>query len=171
VTAATEAPAGTTQVYRVYIKASPQRIWEAITEPEWTEKYGYGGRGVYDLRPGGKYTGYASEAMQSMGSPEVAVDGEVIESDPPTRLVMTWRMKMDETMIAEGFKRLTYEIFEIGDGVSRLTLTHELDGAPNLAMLLSGAWEQPGRGGAGGGWSWVLSDLKSLLETGARMAG
>ena len=54
----------TTQVYRVYIKATPQAIWDAITKPEWTERYGYGGRGEYDLRPGGSYRGYASEEMQ-----------------------------------------------------------------------------------------------------------
>jgi hypothetical protein len=81
---------------------------------------------------------------------------------------MTWRMLMDPDMIAEGFTRLTYEIEQIQDGVSRLTLTHELDKAPRLSTLLSGAMENEG---AGGGWAWVLSDLKSLLETGKPLAG
>jgi len=52
----TSADVATTQVYRVYIKASPQKIWDAITTPEWTEKYGYGGRVQYDLRPGGRWS-------------------------------------------------------------------------------------------------------------------
>jgi uncharacterized protein YndB with AHSA1/START domain len=162
----------TTQVYRIYIKASPQAIWDAITKPEWTEKYGYGGRGEYDLRPGGAYRGIASEAMKAAGVqmgrpvPDVVVDGEVIEADPPHRLVQTWRMLMDEDMASEGFTRLTYEIAEGKGGVSKLTVIHELEGAPKLAVLLSGGLEEMG---AGGGWSWVLSDLKTLLETGGSL--
>lgn len=162
----TAATTETTQVYRVYIKATPEAIWEAITRPEWTERYGYGGRGVYELRPGGSYRGYTSQAMRAAGAPEVAVEGEVIEVDPPRRLVQTFHMVMDEAMTAEGVTRLTYEIEEGKGGVSRLTLIHELEGAPNLALLLSGGFEDQG---AGGGWSWVLSGLKTLLETGASL--
>ena len=159
----------TTQVYRVFIKATPQAIWDAITKPEWTERYGYGGRAQFDpdLHAGAAYRGYTSEAMRSMGAPEVAVDGEVVEADPPRKLVQTWRMVMDEAMAAEGFTRLTYEIAEGPNGVSKLTVTHELEGAPTLAVLLSGGMEEMG---AGGGWSWVLSDLKTLLETGKPLA-
>ena len=162
----------TTQVCRVYIKATPQAIWDAITKPEWTERYGYGGRGEYELRPGGGYRGLASEAMKVAGvqmghpTPDVVVDGEVIEADPPHKLVQTWRMLMDEDMAAEGFTRLTYEIAEAKGGVSKLTVIHELEGAPKLALLLSGGMEEMG---AGGGWSWVLSDLKTLLETGGSL--
>ena len=97
----------TTQVYRVYIKATPQAIWDAITKPEWTERYGYGGRVEYDLRPGGAYRALASEAMKAHGGPDVVVDGEVIEADPPRKLVQTWRMLWDPEMAAEGFTRLT----------------------------------------------------------------
>jgi uncharacterized protein YndB with AHSA1/START domain len=153
----------TTQIYRVYIKAKPEAVWDAITKPEWTEKYGYGGQADYDLRPGGHYRGIASEEMRAMGAPEVAVDGEVIEVDPPYRLVQTWRMAMDPEMTAEGFTRVTYEIEETKGGSTRLTVTHDLEGAPKLAALVAGELEDTG---AGGGWSWVLSDLKSLLETG-----
>ena len=85
----------TTQIYRVYIKAKPEVVWDAITKPEWTEKYGYGGQADYDLRPGGHYRGISSEEMRAMGAPDIAVDGEVIEVDPPHRLVQTWRMAMD----------------------------------------------------------------------------
>ena len=167
-TAATETNVNATQVYRVYIKATPQAIWDAITSAEWTQRYGYGGQARWDpeLKPGATYRGLASEAMRSMGAPEVAVDGEVIEADPPHRLVQTWRMLMDDSMVAEGFTRLTYEIAEGKGGVTKLTLTHELEGKPQLALLLSGGMEEMG---AGGGWSWVLSDLKTLLETGSSM--
>jgi uncharacterized protein YndB with AHSA1/START domain len=168
-TAPTGPPLETVQVYRVYIKATPEAIWDAITKPEWTERYGYGGRGVYDgLQPGSSYRGYTSEVMRSVGAPDLAIDGEVIEADPPRRLALTWRMVMDETMIAEGFTRLTYEIEPAGGGVTKLTVIHDLTGAPTLQLLMSGGLES---GGAGGGWSWVLSDLKTLLETGAGLAG
>jgi len=162
----------TTQVYRVYIKATPQAIWDAITKPEWTEKYGYGGRSEYDLRPGGAYRALASEAMKKAGAemgyptPDVVNDGEVIEANPPHKLVQTWRMLMDEGMAAEGFTRLTYEIAETGPGVSKLTVTHDLEGAPRLALFVGGEMESDG---AGGGWSEVFSDLKTLLETGRGM--
>jgi uncharacterized protein YndB with AHSA1/START domain len=157
----------TTQVYRVYIRATPEAIWDAITKPEWSAKYGYGGRVEYDLRPGGPFTAYTSEEMRSMGAPDVAIDGEVIESDPPRKLALSWRMVMDEGMAAEGFTRLTYEIEPVDGGVTKLTLVHDLEGAPRLANLLAGNLESQG---AGGGWSWVLSDLKTLLESGAPMA-
>ncbi|MDQ1605570.1 MAG: hypothetical protein QOE01_3418 [Actinomycetota bacterium] len=157
----------TTQVYRVYIKATPEAIWDAITDPDWTERYGYGGRVEFDLRPGGRVIGYTSPAMREQGAPEVALEGEVVEADPPHRLVQTWCLVMGPEMAAEGFTRLTYEIAPIDGGVTRLTVIHDLEGAPIQAQLISGAFES---GGGGGGWSWILSDLKSLLETGARMA-
>jgi uncharacterized protein YndB with AHSA1/START domain len=153
----------TTQVYRVYIKATPQAIWDAITQPEWTERFGYGGRSEYELRPGGAYRGYTSEEMRAHGAPDLAVDGEVIEADPPRKLVQTFRMLMDADMAAEGFTRLTYEISERDGGLSRLTVVHELQGAPRLATLMAGEMEDQG---AGGGWSFILSGLKTVLETG-----
>jgi uncharacterized protein YndB with AHSA1/START domain len=158
-----EATTVTTQVYRVYIKATPEAIWDAITKPEWTERYGYGGRAEYDLRPGGAYRGTTNDGMRAMGAPDVAVDGEVIEVDPPRKLVQTWRMIMEPDLAAEGFTRLTYEIDEGKGGVSRLTVTHDLQGAPKLALVVGGALEDTG---AGGGWSWILSGLKTVLETG-----
>ncbi len=153
----------TVQVHRVYIKATPQAIWDAITMPEWTAKYGYGGSAEYDLRPGGAYRGLASPEMVAQGAPEVAVDGEVVEADPPRKLVQTWRMLMDPGLAAEGFTRLTYEIKPGDGGVTALTVTHDLTGAPRLAALVAGELESQG---AGGGWSYVLSGLKTLLETG-----
>ena len=101
---------GVTQVYRVYIKATPEAIWDAITKPEWTERYGYPGRAEYDLRPGGSYRVTAGAEAQAMGMPELIVDGEVIEADPPHKLVQTWRAAWDPDLAAEGFTRLTWEI-------------------------------------------------------------
>jgi len=162
-TATTDTAATTTQVYRVYIKAPPEAIWDAITRPEWTERFGYGGRAEYDLRPGGSYRGLTNEGMRAMGAGDVAVDGEVLEVDPPRRLVQTWRMLMDPAMAAEGFTRLTYEIEPTEGGVTKLTVTHDLAGAPRLALVVGGGAEEDG---GGGGWAWVLSGLKTLLETG-----
>ena len=161
-----DAPTATTQIYRIYIKATSEAVWEAITTPEWSDRYGYGGRVEYDLRAGGAYRALSSEAMRAGGAPEVAVDGEVIDADPPRRLVQTWRMLMDEAMITEGFTRLTYELKEMPGGLTRLTVIHDLAGTPRLALLLSGGFEDDG---AGGGWSFVLSSLKTLLETGSPM--
>jgi uncharacterized protein YndB with AHSA1/START domain len=158
----------TTQVYRVYIRATPEAVWEAITKPEWSARYGYGGYVDYDLRPGGAYRARASEEFLAAGAPEVVIDGEVIEADPPRKLVQTWRMLMDEQLKEEGFTRLTYELSEGEGGVTKLTLIHELEGAPQLSKLLAGELEDRG---AGGGWAWVLSDLKTVLETGSRLAG
>ena len=165
----TTTTAVTTQVHRVYIKASPDAVWDAVTQPDWTERYGYGGRAMYDLRPGGSFRVLASQeikdgqATRGLPVPDAAVEGEVIEADRPHRLVQTWRLLLDPEVEAEGFTRLTYEIDETTDGVTRLTVIHELDGAPMLAALVAGEREAEG---AGGGWSWVLSGLKTLLETG-----
>jgi uncharacterized protein YndB with AHSA1/START domain len=150
----------TTQVYRVYIRTSPEAVWDAITKPEWTERYGYGGVADYDLRPGAAMKAYP-------GVPEIIIDGEIVEADPPRKLVQTWRMLMDPTMEAEGFTRLTHEIESIDGGVTKLTVIHELEGAPALASMVAGESESQG---AGGGWAWVLSDLKSVLESGSAMA-
>ena len=152
----------TTQVYRVYIKATPQAIWDAITKPEWNEKYGYRGRNEYELRPGGAFRAHATEEMVGHGMPAIVVDGEVIEADPPRKLVQTWRFTWDDEIASEGFTRVTWEIAGEGE-VSHLTVTHELDGAPiHAAQVASSSPLAQG----GGGWTWVLSDLKTLLETG-----
>jgi uncharacterized protein YndB with AHSA1/START domain len=152
----------TTQVYRVFIKASPEAIWEAITKPDWTERYGYGGRSTYELRPGGSFRSVANLEQQQGGMPEELLTGEVIEVDPPHRLVQTWKAGWEQ----EAATRLTYEINETGKGVCSLTVIHELEGAPNTAAMVGGRVAN-----AGGGWAEVLSDIKSLLETGQSMYG
>jgi uncharacterized protein YndB with AHSA1/START domain len=159
-----EQTAVTTQVYRVYIKATPQAIWDAITKPEWTQRYGYGGRAEYELKPGGKYRVVAPPEMQAMGMPETLLDGEVIEADPPRKLVQTWHALWDEGVAAERPTRVTWDIEEDDGGVTRVTVTHDVEGAPiHAAQVVSEARLHQG----GGGWNLILSDLKTLLETGS----
>ena len=156
----------TTQVYCVFIKSTPQAIWDAIIKPEWAEKYGYACRHEFDLRPGGSYRAFASEPMKAHGVPEVIIVGEVIESDPPRKLVQTWHPIWDPQSAAEKATRLTYEISDGPGGVCKLTVIHDVDGAPLTAKMVAGQVEN-----AGGGWSFVLSDLKTLLETGKNLQG
>lgn len=156
----------TVQMYRVYIKASSEAIWEAVTQPEWTVKYGYAPLVDYELRPGGAFLAHANEGMKALGCPEIISDGEVIEVDPPRKLVQTWRMTMTPEMAAEAFTRLTYDIEPVRGGVTKVTVTHDVTGAPMWAAMLRGEGET---GGAGGGWSEILSGLKTLLETGEQL--
>lgn len=159
--------ARTIQVYKVYIKAPAQAIWDAITRPEWTAKWGYGGQVEYDLKKGGKFAHHPSAEMKAVGMPEDMIVGEVIESDPPRRLVQTWHPHFNETTAAEQPTRLTYEIAEWSDGTCSLTVIHDVTGAPSIEAMVPGGGD-PNMGG--GGWPWALSDLKSLLETGRAMA-
>jgi uncharacterized protein YndB with AHSA1/START domain len=159
--------ASTTLVYKIVIKASAQAIWDAITKPEWTDRYAYGGRASYELKKGGNYYHEASAEMKSFGLPDKIILGEVIESDPPKKLVQTWHPQFSAEMIAEPPSRLTYEIFESPSGVCTVVMTHDVTNAPLVAGMVPGN-NNPVESG-GGGWPWVLSDLKSLLETGKRM--
>jgi uncharacterized protein YndB with AHSA1/START domain len=156
----------TTQAYQVYIKATSEAIWDAITTSEWTQRYGYGGRVDYELRPGGAYRAYATEDMLAHGAPDVIVEGEVVEADAPRRLVQTWNALFDPQIAAEAATRLTFEVEPAEGGVTKLTVTHQLEGAPMTGALVGGTIP-----GTGGGWSYVLSDLKTLLETGTSLAG
>jgi uncharacterized protein YndB with AHSA1/START domain len=137
------------QVYQVFIKASPEQIWDAITKPEFTQKYLYGTRSQYDLRPGGKFISLAGD------SEDVMVDGEVQESDPPRKLVHTWLVHYDPEMATEQASRVTWEIEPQDGGFAKLTVVHDqLEASPRTAATVAG------------GWSFVLSGLKTLLETG-----
>jgi uncharacterized protein YndB with AHSA1/START domain len=152
----------TTQVFEIYINATAETVWDAVTNPEWNAKYGYRGAQTYDMRPGGQYRAYANPEMRSMGLPEVIIDGEVLECAPPHKLVQTYRWLFNEETKAEGFTRITWEIETTELGFTRLTVTHELEGAPGMAAATKSKFNTRG----GGGWNWILSDLKSLLETG-----
>ena len=102
--------------------------------------------------------------MKSFGLPDVVVDGVVEQADPPRKLVHTYRFLFSEGHKAEGFTRVTYDIDKVAAGFSRLTVTHELSGAPLMAGMVASKFSEQGAGG----WAWILSDMKSLLETGRR---
>jgi uncharacterized protein YndB with AHSA1/START domain len=154
-----------TQTHQVYIRATADEIWNAVTDGDVVERYGYRSRVEYDLRPGGSFRALANEAMLAYGHSETIIDGEVLEVEPGRRLVQTWNPLFDGGAIGEEpATRLTYEIEPAAGGTTKLTLTHELDGAPQTAAVVGGTMP-----GTGGGWPFVLSDLKSLLETGSAL--
>jgi uncharacterized protein YndB with AHSA1/START domain len=141
----TAAPA--TQIYQVFIKASPEAIWEAITTPEFTVKYFHGAR----IRVVG-------DRISSHGPDgDVWGDDTVYECEPPRRLSYGWRSLYDPEMAEEQPSRVTWEIEPRPGDLCLLTVTHDrLEGAPKTAASV-----------AGPGWMFVLSGLKTLLETGA----
>jgi uncharacterized protein YndB with AHSA1/START domain len=138
------ATAQTTQVYSVFIKASPEQIWEAITKPEFTQKYFYGVPVAVD------------EERFDGGD---AAQGAVSEFDPPNRLVYSWRALYDPDVATEPESRVTWEITPQDGGISQLTVVHDrLEASPKTAASVAG------------GWMYILSGLKTLLETGRPLA-
>lgn len=143
--------AQTTQVYQVFIKASADQIWEAITKPEWTARYFHGAR--ITVTPD-RYDSRSADG-------DVWGDSAVEVFDPPRKLVHGWRSLYDPGMAAEDESRVTWEIEEDEGGVCLLTVTHDrLGGAPKTAEGVSGT-----------GWTGVISALKTLLETGQPLYG
>ena len=143
--------ATTTQVYELFIRATPEQIWEAITTPEFTTKYFYGARIEIDAE---YRRTFSSDGVESWG------EGPVSEFDPPRRLVHEWRSGYDPELAAEEPSRVSWEIEPSDAGYSKLTVVHDrLEGAPKTAESVSGA-----------GWMMVLSGLKTLLETGEPLA-
>ena len=138
--------ATTTQVYQVFIQATPEQIWDAITKPEFTARYFHGAR-IEATR----------ERRRAFGpNGEVWGDEATTEYDPPRRLVHGWRSLYDPELAEEEQSRVTWEIDPESDGVCKLTVIHDLlEGAPKTAASVSGP-----------GWMYVLSNLKTLLETG-----
>lgn len=84
----------------MHIKASTQDVWDAITDPAWSARYGYGAM-HFDLKPGGAFRAEANEGLRAMGTPDFLVEGEVVEADPPHRLVQTYHMISDPAAAAE----------------------------------------------------------------------
>jgi uncharacterized protein YndB with AHSA1/START domain/DNA-binding transcriptional ArsR family regulator len=134
------------KVYEIYIRTTPERLWEAITDPEIRAKYNFGAGVVTDWKPGSELRLESKHANGLLG------DGEVLEVDPPRRLVHTMRALWGDDVKAEGFSRVTWEIEQIKDSC-RVTLTHD--------QLREGANDQ-----LYGGWPMVLSGLKTWLESG-----
>ena len=141
--------ATTVQVHRVHIRATPEAIWDAITKPEFTQRYFYGTAIDSPFEVGTPYVSRTADGEHVM------VEGEIVESDPPRRLVHTWLALYEESMAKEQPSRVAWEIEAQEDGVCLLTVVHDrLEGAPATAASVAG------------GWMYVLSGLKTLLETG-----
>jgi uncharacterized protein YndB with AHSA1/START domain len=137
--------AQTTQVYSIVIKATPEQVWDAITKPEFTHRYFYGT--LVSL----------SDAEYISRGPvgNEMIRGAVLEIDPPQRLVHAWRSLWDPEQAKEDESRVAWEIEPQDGGITKLTVVHDrLEGAPKTAASVAG------------GWVFVLSGLKTLLETG-----
>ncbi|MFC7405123.1 SRPBCC domain-containing protein [Georgenia alba] len=158
----TAARAATTQVHRIYIDAPAEKVWEALTSAEYAARYGYGGGLDIDPRPGGVYRNLTSDEMKQMGMGDVATSSTIVEIDPPRRLVLDWSAVWHD----EPASRLTWEITQGPSGLTRVTLTHELPQSPRTAQDVAGNGNAED---GGGGWPWVLSSLKTVLETGKVM--
>jgi uncharacterized protein YndB with AHSA1/START domain len=140
----------TVQVYQLFIKATPEQIWEAIVDPELTSKYFYGSR--IKITPEGRVS-TSPDGSESWG------DSDVLEWDPPRKLVHGWQSAYDPELASEPTSRVTWEIEAQDGGMTKLTLVHDqLEGAPKTAESVAG------------GWMLVLSGLKTLLETGKPLA-
>ena len=143
-------------VYVTYIAATPQKVWQALVDPEMAREYWVGPGSekpahvnVSDWKPGSRW-----EHQRADDTRAVDIVGKVVESDPPRRLVLTWARpkEVDETT---KHSRVTFEIESQGDKLIRLTVTHEdLDRDPQMLTGISNGWPQ------------VLSNLKTWLETG-----
>ena len=154
-----------TQIFRIYIQATPDAIWEAITSPEWTERYGYKGRTEYELRAGGSVVGHATQEMIDFGAPAIMVRGEVLEADAPKKLVHTFHAQFSPETIAEPGVIVTFLIEpEANGGLTKLTVINDANGSPITMGFLAGSTGQLSDGG--GGYPFIISDLKTLLETG-----
>ncbi|PKV83638.1 metalloregulator ArsR/SmtB family transcription factor [Streptomyces sp. TLI_146] len=136
-------------VYTTYIEATPEKVWEALTDPEATAAY-WGHSNVSDWRPGSSW-----EHRRTDGSGVADVVGTVVEADPPRRLVFTWAGPDEDR--PDGPATVTFELKPLG-GTVQLTVTHE-----NLR-------DDKERREAAGGWSAVLSNLKTYVESGKPMS-
>ena len=133
------------KVYEIYVRTTPELLWNAITDPEIRSKYQFGARVESDFTTGSRFEMRAGDF--ELG------EGENVEVDPPRKLVQTMRALWGDDVKAEGFSRITWEIEKIGDDSCLLTLTHD--------QLRDGANDQ-----LYGGWPMILSGLKTWLETG-----
>jgi uncharacterized protein YndB with AHSA1/START domain len=133
-------------VYEVEIATTPERLWTALTDPEETRKYWYGALSISDWKVGSRWTSESEDG-------EVFLDGEILEIDPPRRLVHTLHVVHEAAAAAEAPSRIEFEITQIGDRC-RLTVTHTGRGPATIDYTT-------------GGWETIFAGLKELLETGS----
>jgi uncharacterized protein YndB with AHSA1/START domain/predicted transcriptional regulator len=137
------------KIFEIYIKTTPERLWEAITDPELRAKYNFGVGVDSDWSPGSSY-----ESVHPAAGIKIAA-GENLEVEPPSRLVQSFTALWSDDVKGEGTSRVTWEIEPVGDSC-QLTVTHD--------QLPEGANSE-----LYGGWPMILSGLKTLLETGAEL--
>ena len=137
---------GTLTAFEIYIKTSPERLWEAITDSEMRKRYSFGVGIESDWREGSEYLARVPGVIDISS-------GENVEVDPPRRLVQTFTALWSEDVKREGTTRVTWEIEPVGDDSCQLRVTHDQMGENANSQLY-------------GGWMMILSGLKTLLETG-----
>ncbi|PYK10641.1 MAG: ATPase [Verrucomicrobia bacterium] len=138
--------AGSKFVYVTYIRTTPEKLWRALTTPEIIKKYRFGMSVESEWKVGSTWRMYADGRLMD--------SGEILENVPQKRLVMSWRCEWKPEFKAEGNSRCVYEIEPIGAS-GKLTLTHSIE-RPDSKFI----------GAVSMGWPMVISNLKSLLETG-----
>ena len=134
-------------VYVTYIRTTPKKLWQALTDAAFTRQYWCETRQESEWKPGASWRNMAPDGR-------VADSGEVVEIEPERRLVLTWRNEFQPALREEGYSRLTYELEPMGESV-KLTVIHEMD-KPDSKLI----------GAVSNGWPMILASLKSLLETG-----
>ncbi len=140
-------------VYQIYIRATAEQVWQAITDPEFTKRYFHHTAFETSLDPGSGYRMVLPDGTD-------AVVGTIEEVDPPKRLVMTWRVLYNPAAMEEPPSRVEWLLHEGGEGVTKLTTIHR-----DLALSpITSA-------GVADAWNWVLQSMKSLIETGEALAG
>lgn len=142
---------GTRFVYVTYVRASAEKIWDALTKPEFTKIYWAETTQKSDWKAGSSWGAYTPDGR-------LWDKGEIVEAERPRKLVLTWQNQHFPQMKAEGFTRLTYELAPEGDAI-KLTLIHEI--AIENSKLIGAVSE---------GWPMVLASLKTLLETGTPLS-
>jgi uncharacterized protein YndB with AHSA1/START domain len=140
--------ARSTFVYVTYIRTTPEKLWAALTDVEYMKKYWFG---TYCES---QWTAGSSWKMVSRDG-QIFDSGEILEADPPRRLVIRWQHQNKPELKAEGMSQCTMELEPIGPAV-KLSITHTIEREPsNFIVAVSGGWPK------------ILSNLKSLLETGS----
>jgi uncharacterized protein YndB with AHSA1/START domain len=134
-------------VYVTYIRTTPEKLWEALTKPEFMRKFWFSMRIETDWKVGAPWKLIFADGR-------TAASGEIVECDRPRRIVMTWRHERLAEQAAEGYGRCAMEL-EPQDGAVKLTVRHTMERAESKVIE-----------GVSGGWPRILSNLKSLLETG-----
>ncbi len=140
--------ARSTFVYVTYIRTTLEKLWSALTDEEFMKQYWFG------MHCESQWTAGSSWKMVS-GDGRIFDDGEIIESEPPKRLVIRWQHQITPELRAEGESRCTMELESSGEAV-KLSITHTIEREPSKLIAA-----------VSGGWPKIIANLKSLLETGS----